>query len=215
MRLDSVRGHVNASNFATGEFDAAIRRLTLESPNARPFLCHGLPWPADAMLVGLNPGSGTPFWPYWNADTGCDKAAWLADYLKRHGRFGPTRKRIELLFRELEGYRCVECNLFAAPSRRLSDLPAALRSTALFDYLLETIRPRLVFVHGSEAVRHLRDKLGIALTSDSPEPVNGGNWRGIVYATRHLSYRWSDAGVVALGRTLRAILTEPSGERRG
>ena len=190
----------------TLQFDAEVRRLTNEHPDARPFLCQGMPYPTDVMLVGLNPGLAVPFWRYWNAEEGCDRSGWLRAYRNARPQIGPMRRRIELLFDALSGYRCVESNLYPLPSRRLLDLPRALRSTALFDYLLETLRPRLLFVHGTEAVAHLRTLSSKHLPTDQPTSIEYKSWSGIVYATRHLSYFGSDEDIVSLGAKLRAVL---------
>lgn len=193
------------------KFDLEIRRLTGEHPDARPFLCHGSPNPCDVMLVGLNPGVAVPFWQHWDVTNGCDKAGWLDAYRHLHQRYGPTRKRIELLFEALSNYRCVEANLYPIPSKRLSNLPRELRSLALFEYLLEVLRPRLLFVHGADAVAYLRSRAAVELALDRPMLMTVGNWSGTAYATRHLSYHWRDADVVTLGSTLGSMLSRNSG----
>lgn len=193
------------------QFEFEVRRLTGDHPDARPFLCNGNPYPSDLMLVGLNPGVAIPFWRHWSVTNGCDKAGWLEAYRNLRRRYGPTRRRIELLFEGLSNYRCVEANLYPFPSKRLSDLPREFRSTALFQYLLEVIRPQLLFVHGADAVANLRSRGAAQLTLDRPMGVTIGRWSGTVYATRHLSYHWRDADVVTLGSTLDGILSPNSG----
>ena len=78
---------------AIKEIDREIRRLTGEGDLSRPFLCHGSPIGCDVAEVGINPGTDTPFWPYWNSKTGCDKDSWLADYLCRNGRLNEIESR--------------------------------------------------------------------------------------------------------------------------
>ena len=77
----------------------AIRELTGKHPEERPFLCEGSPIGCDIFLVGINPGTDTPFWDYLDTHYGCHKQDWIQDYLRRHGgKLLPTRARIERLF---------------------------------------------------------------------------------------------------------------------
>lgn len=186
-----------AANWDPCEFERTLRQLTDES--ARPFLCHGLPFGCDIFLVGSNPGTDIPFWKHWTAKRGCDKQAWLTDYLAKHGRYGPTRKRIEILFEQLPPGRCVETNAFSAPSSTVSQLSAAQRDSRVFEFLLETMRPRLVFAHGKPAVEHLERGTNLTLPHGAFHKVR---YRGIefeVITGHHHAYQWSDADVKELG----------------
>src|SRR4051794_23235654 len=92
--------------------DTEIRRLTGANPLSRPFLCDGSPVGCKVAEVGINPGTDTPFWPYWSVEGGCDKRGWLDDYMRRHGRLKSTRDRLEVLCRALAPVRCLELNLY-------------------------------------------------------------------------------------------------------
>ena len=96
-------------------FDEKLRVLTSAAPDARPFLCEGLPFDCKVFLVGINPGKSSGFWQRWNPATGCDKRGWLSDYLAVHKRYSPTRKRIERLFAALAPIRCLETNIYPTP----------------------------------------------------------------------------------------------------
>ena len=135
------------------EFDERLHVLTPEE--SRPFLCEGSPLDCTMFLVGLNPRMQTPFWSYWNVSYGCHKTLWLEAYLRREGKLGRTRDYIEILFHALAPVRCLETNLFPAWSNRLADLSAERRTTRVFDFLLQAIKPRLLFVHGRDAVSHV------------------------------------------------------------
>jgi hypothetical protein len=183
-------------------FDQRLRELTEEAPSARPFLCKGLPFGCEVFLVGINPGKSSPFWPHWNPQTGYDKPEWLKCYLAKHGRYSPTRKRIELLFEAVEPFRCVETNIFPFPSRRESELPASKRDSRVFEFLLEAIRPRVVFVHGRTAIKHLVTQTRVDLPLGKFTKVK---YRGAVFdviAGYHLSYQWSFVKVKNLARLL-------------
>ena len=51
MELSSFREHVQ-SVVGMGEF-------------VRPFICQGNPYECRAFIVGINPASNVPFWPFW------------------------------------------------------------------------------------------------------------------------------------------------------
>jgi hypothetical protein len=183
-------------------FDQKLRELTEEAPLARPFLCEGLPSGCKVFLVGINPGKSSGFWPHWNAVTGCNKRGWLDHYLAEHGRYSPTRARIERLFKALAPLPCLETNIFQFPSRRESDLAASERDTRVFDFLLESVRPRVVFVHGRSAVKHLAQLTHTNLPHGQFTTVTYREVAFDAIAGHHLSYRWSYAKVDELGQVL-------------
>jgi hypothetical protein len=141
------------------------------------------------FLVGLNPRTQTPFWRYWDTEYGCSKVRWLKAYKRREGRLGRTRQYIEILFEAMAPVRCLETNLYAAWSNRLADLPADRRSTEVFDFLLHTIKPRLLLIHGRKAIRHL-EKLGsCSLELNKLLDVRLLGRSTYIYPRRHLSYQ--------------------------
>lgn len=193
-----------------GQFDRTLRNLTAADPAGRPFLCHGWPFGCDAFLVGINPGTDIPFWPFWSQQAGCDKDGWLKAYLQRHPRFKPTRERIERLSVALAPFRILETNIYSSHSRREADLPRDSRRTEVFDFLLYTIHPKLAFVHGKSAVSHLSALVGRDLRLGEFTPVK---YRGVdfeVIAGHHLSYRWSYAKVEELAKLLHTRLSRES-----
>jgi hypothetical protein len=69
----------------------------------------------------------------------------------------------------------------------------------VFEFLLETMRPRLIFAHGEPAVEHLERGTNMALPHGVFHAVR---YRGIefeVITGHHLAYQWSDAAVRELG----------------
>ncbi len=183
-------------------FDQKLRELTDEASEARPFLCDGPPSGCEVFLVGVNPGKSSDFWTHWNVNTGCDKRAWLRDYLATHGRYSPTRKRIEILFESLAPLRCLETNVFPHPSPRESALPISQRDTRIFEFLLETIRPRIVFAHGKSAVKHLAKLTQTDLFHGRFTTVTYRDSTVDIIVGHHLSYQWSFASVEQLGKQL-------------
>lgn len=151
--------------------DDQIRRLTAGHIESRPFICSGTPVGCAVAEIGINPGTPTPFWPHWSIARGFDKDGWLTDYLTRHGKFGPTRRNIDLFSRSLYPIRCIELNLYDRFSPRAADLPLELRRTDLLDYMLEAVRPRLILVHGDAPAEYLCQLFGTQLVKDRFTPV--------------------------------------------
>lgn len=183
-------------------FDQQLRHLTNEAPEARPFLCDGLPFGCRVFLVGINPGKSSDFWSRWSLTTGCDKQGWLSDYLDTHGRYSPTRERIERLFRAVAPIRCLETNVYATPSLRESDLAESGRDPRVFNFLLTRLRPEVVFVHGKTAIMHLSRLVNADFPLGAFVPVSYRDVSFDVIAGYHLSYQWSYAKVGELGRML-------------
>jgi hypothetical protein len=195
---------------AIKEIDREIRRLTGEGDLSRPFLCHGSPIGCDVAEVGINPGTDTPFWPYWNSKTGCDKDSWLADYLCRNGRLKPTRDRIEVLCQALAPLRCLELNLYHHHARSEADLAKEHQDTALFDFMLKAVRPRVLLVHGNTPIKHLERLLSVTLEKDQftlasylAVPIQ------VFAAKSHFSRGVSRDYVGSIGERIKARVFEP------
>jgi len=183
------------------EFDRRLREIAPR--NARPFLCEGSPLRCELFLAGLNPRTRTPFWPFWSVPYGCSKKRWLDAYLQREGQLGRTREHIEILLRALAPIRCLETNIFCVWSDRMSELAEEHRSTIVFDFLLTSIKPRVIFVHGRRAISHMERITGSALPLNQFRTVQVGNRETSVFPTHHLSYQLSRAGCRRLAERIR------------
>lgn len=182
-------------------FGQAVLRRADGAP--RPFLCEGSPFDSDVFLVGINPAAATPLWPHWSPERGCDRAAWLDAYREDHPREGPTRKRLELLQSVIGPERVLETNVFHHRSRREADLASAQKQTTVFELLLETLKPRVVFVHGKSAVTHVERMTG---AKTKHRDFVSASWRGATFELitgHHLAYQWSYQDVETLGRRIK------------
>jgi hypothetical protein len=185
-----------------------IREILVPEHSARPFLCNGSPLECSVAIVGINPGTDTPFWDFWTSDAEFDKDGWLAAfYTDERNRRNQTRPRIEVLVTELLPLRCLELNIYPYWSKSEATLLPNLRDTAVFTYMLSMVRPKLLFVFGRTPTTELAAALGV-----SPFPWNeftqcAHDGRSFdVFATSHLSRGWSMQRVAALGRRLKARL---------
>lgn len=188
------------------EFDHRLREVSRpdERPNARPFLCDGDPTQCKVFLVGLNPGTRTDFWRFWSPETGCDKQGWLKAYLAREKKLKPTRKKIELLFGALAPeIKCLETNLYDVSSRRLAELPASQRSTAVFDFLLKELKPTALLAHGRPVVDFLEAMTKQRLPLGAIHQVTLHGRAVLIYPRFHLSFQLSHDDCIALGLRLK------------
>lgn len=171
------------------QIDREITRYFVEGEPSRPFLCDGVPVGCEVAIVGINPATDTPFWPYWNSESGFDKQAWLDDYKTRHGRLKPTRDRLEIFCAALSPARCVELNLYIHASQNEASLAKNHRRSEFFEFMLAKIEPRVLVVHGNTPIRHLSRLLEVTLEKGRFTTVN---WSGhaveVFAAERHFAY---------------------------
>jgi hypothetical protein len=104
----------------------------------------------------------------------------------------------------LDPVRALETNVFHRRSWREADLAKEDRTTEVFDFLLTRLVPRVVFVHGRSAVKHLQRLTGAQIECGVFNPVRYQGVAFDLYAGHHLSYHWSYAKVQQLGRELRS-----------
>lgn len=155
------------------EFATALRALSAKAGATRPFLCDGNPLTCPVAIVGANPGTATPFWPFWSYRHGLNRQAWLADYIRRENRFKRSRAAIERFIPQVKA-RVVELNAHAASSRRLAELDQARRETDIFRFVLEAVQPKVIVCAGATAFRAVR-------STDLP-------WRPSLIQAKHFIY---------------------------
>jgi hypothetical protein len=179
------------------KFEDGLAALIGAPTDLRPFVCDGSPLTCDVFIVGFNPATtmSADFWQFWSPGMGFDKVAWFEAYKKDRQlkplKPGKTRRNvvsrsrgvIEMIIEGASPYRCLETNIYAAPTEQASDLAARQRITAPFDFLLSNIKPRVIVAHGVEAVEHIRKM----------------NVDAKILPVSHFSRGWSNEAAVALG----------------
>ncbi len=83
--------------------------------------------------------------------------------------------------------RCLETNIYSAPTQQATDLALAQRITETFDFLMDSVKPDVVVVHGKDAAKHLQGK---CITSH-------------VIEVPHFARGWSQASARALGQQIK------------
>lgn len=186
---------------ALDRFERDLTALIGNPTELRPFVCEGSPLQHRAFIVGFNPATemSADFWSFWRPGYGFDKAAWFTAYLKdrqerplkpgktRRPGISNTRRVIDWIVQEASPVQCLETNIYAAPTEQAADLAQAQRLTAPINFLLDSVKPDVVVVHGKDAATHLQDK-GIAAH---------------VIVVPHFSRGWSQANARALGCQIR------------
>jgi hypothetical protein len=184
---------------------AALRAQVGDPAAVRPFVCDGSPLDCRAFVVGSTPATGMAeaFWTFWDAEAGFLKADWLAAYAAAHGRNGrgvsATRRLLERIAAAAAPVRVLEANVCGLP---------AARDAAVFELLLDYVRPRAILAHGRESAAYLHARFGVPLPTDRFADVPAA-WGAVrVRAVRHLSRGWSRAAGDALGVELAAAAGE-------
>ncbi len=153
------------------------RLQTLETiENARPFLCDGSPLTAQVFIVGFNPATSLKhsFWSYWSDDHGFDRSQFMKDYLFWR-RMKGARPRIQAIVDQFPNGTCLETNICSMPTARAAQLTKEDRRTAAFEFLLESVKPEIVFLHSNEPIRFLHHRTGVeAMTVEPQQAV----WKG-------------------------------------
>ena len=113
-------------------------------------------------------------------------------------------ERIERIVRPVSRARVLETNVFHYHAPREKDLPIKFRKTAVFDFLLSTLKPSILLVHGRSATQHVVRLTLTELEYGQFTSVKYENIAFDVIAQRHLSYQWSFEKIDQFAKTLKA-----------
>ena len=190
------------------EFEDCLRALIGSPTDLRPFVCDGSPLKCEVFVVGFNPATmlSADFWQFWKGDYGFIKPAWFKAYCeerctrplkagkKRRNPISNTRRVIEWILEAASPVRCLETNLYAAPTEQATDLVSQQRITAPFDFLVASIGPRVIITHGNDAAKYIRSK----------------NVSAQIISVSHFSRGWSQERARDLGAQIRTLIERPS-----
>lgn len=200
-----MAGTARMSDLRTFERD--LEAVIGKPTGHRPFICEGSPLGCQVLIVGANPATGmeSGFWDFWSTDEGFDKKRWWAAYLReraeraaegkrKNRRVSTSRAIIERVVASAGSGVCLETNVYSWPSKRLKDLPKEKRTTAAFEMLVRYVAPRLLIVHGGDAVKVVRRLKPSAEIWERP----------------HFAYQWSHDRADQLGLEIRSHLGLPA-----
>lgn len=146
----------------------------MADPYARPFVCTDSPLACRAFIVGFNAATRlpNPFIDYWSDETGFLKSKFDLDYAVTRKKRG-NRPVMEAIASSLQP--CLETNLYAAPTAKARQLPKALKSTRVLEFLFDAIRPEVVFAHSKPAVAFFETVTG---AGESTSGIKEACWMG-------------------------------------
>jgi hypothetical protein len=182
-------------------------------------VCEGSPLECKIFIVGFNPATELKlfFWHFWQPDYGFQKKEWLEVYKQerrskplspsktRRNEISNTRRVIEWITAEAMPVKCLETNIYSKPTEQARDLREQERVTKPFDFLLRTIHPQVIFLHGEEAVKHIQVILKAQFKSGSLQSIKVEWGKVHVMAVPHLSRGWSKKRAREIGQVLREV----------
>ena len=146
-----------------GKFETELRDLMGSPYYDRPFVCDGSPLDCQVFIVGINAASSMTedFWDCWRSGYGFDKSAWYSAYQAIRAKPSRTRTVMQIVMDEAvatnSDVRFLETNIYSFPTPRENILRSHQMSTKIFDFLLETIKPKVMLVHGAKPNKYLRE----------------------------------------------------------
>ena len=159
---------VESAPRSLAEFRRQLSEL-MGSQYERPFVCDGSPFGCQIFLVGANPATEMeqPFWKFWNSSIGFDKQVWFEEYVAermrrplkpgraRRNKVSNTRQRLDWIVEGALPHRCLETNIFSSATETLTALTAGEKRTSVFDFLLYSLQPNVLLLHGKDAHEHI------------------------------------------------------------
>jgi hypothetical protein len=183
----------------------------MESSTQRPFVCDGSPLRCTVFVVGFNPATelDKSFWCFWDDEQGFNRADFMAEYLKKRKLKG-VRPRIDKIVGKLPQSTCLETNICSQPTKHAADLPNSGRTTAVFEYLLYTIRPEVIYVHSDEPIKYFQRFMddSAVLKQEEPLEVFIRGKETMLYGTYGPLFRVSYRHAEEIGRELNELLAE-------
>jgi hypothetical protein len=189
------------------EFREGLQGLMTE-PGLRPFICSGSPLACSVFIVGFNPATpiDEPFWNYWNDEIGFDKKSFMQDYLRKRGLAKPkgVRARIERIVCELSEGTCLETNICSRPTETAAELAPGDRTTDIFQFLLRTVKPRLVYAHSNQPIDYFIRLTGCRdFDKGEARQADVDGHKFLITGTRGPLFRMGFEDASSLGRSLR------------
>ncbi|WP_051254381.1 hypothetical protein [Arenibacter latericius] len=200
------------------EFENNLREKLKNYDKPRPLICEGNPLECRIFIVGINAATemNNDFWSFWSTENGFNKAEWFESYIlerklkplkpnkTRRNKLSNTRQRIEWIIESTKPLKILETNLFVKATPTADELKSEDRESSVFEYLLETIKPKILFIHGNEVIEYFENLYDIKITKDKIENFNILGLETNILAMNHLSRGWSKQKSIELGELLRS-----------
>jgi hypothetical protein len=200
------------------EFENNLREKLKNYEKPRPLICEGNPLDCKIFIVGINAATemSSDFWNFWSKKDGFKKTEWLEDYIlerktkplkpnkTRRNKLSNTRQRIEWIIESIKPIKTLETNLFVKATPTADELKNEDRESSVFEYLLETIKPKILFIHGNEVIEYFEKLYGIKIVKGKIEDFEILGTKTNILAMNHLSRGWSKQKSIELGELLKS-----------
>lgn len=205
-------------------FRVGLTELLKTYDHPRPFVCDGNPMHCEVFIVGINAATEMEkdFWTFWSDDIGFNKKDWLETYILerslkplkegkiRRNKISNTRQRIEWLVETINPIKTLETNLFVRPTATAKELYPQDKEIKVFEYLIQTIKPKILFTHGKEVKDRLEGLYKIIHINEEVYEVELFGKKTKVISMNHLSRGWSktkteDVGEVIKGKIISTL----------
>ena len=186
------------------EFNAELGKRLVD-PDSLPFVCEGSPLKCSVFLVGTIGARrpAKPFIRFWDPSYGFRKEYFLQDLQQSYGKLTRTRQRIEAIAKIVGDQDTLDTNLYLRPPPGSKNLTAKDKVPDVFEWLLYTIKPQVVFAYGRQAKDFFRGQ-GLVFSENSLTPqeadLNGLRFKFLSWT--HLVYQTSNAQIIEIGRAL-------------
>ena len=198
------------------KFDELLRLKLSEFDNPRPFVCNGNPLECEVFIVGFNAATEmkSGFYNFWSESFGFDKNRWFTSYINermekplkqgktRRNKISNTRQRIEWILSSLKDIKCLETNIYSIATMKSSELSENEMISSTFEFLLKTVKPKVILVHGKDAKLFLEKMTELTFINETFNTIELNGSISQIYPISHLSRGWSKLACSDLGDTL-------------
>ena len=200
------------------EFENNLREKLESYEKPRPLICEGNPLDCEIFIVGINSATEmqNDFWSFWSEKSGFNKSKWLESYIlerklkplkpnkTRRNKLSNTRQRIEWIVETIKPFKTLETNLFVKATPTADELMSEDRESSVFEYLLESIKPKIIFIHGNEVIEYFEKLYNIKIVKNKVENFEISGTKTKLLAMNHLSRGWSKEKSLELGTKLKS-----------
>ena len=200
------------------EFEQILREKLKNYEKPRPLICEENPLNCKIFIVGINAATemNKGFWSFWTKEKGFNKTEWFESYIlerklkplkpnkTRRNKLSSTRQRIEWIIESAKPFKTLETNLFIKATPTADELTNEDRESSVFEFLLKTIKPKIIFIHGNEVIEYFQKLYGIKIVKNKIEKFEILGTETNILAMNHLSRGWSKQKSIELGEQLKS-----------
>ncbi len=117
-----------------------------------------------------------------------------------------TRQRIEWLVETIFPIKTLETNLFVKPTETAKELNHEDRESLVFEFLTQTIRPKIIFTHGKEVKDYLETLYNIEINKEKINTVELVGIKTKIISMNHLSRGWSKQKTIKIGELIKETI---------